>query len=393
MSWVEAHGTGWRGGYRDPDGRTRHTGTFKTKRAAKAAGDDAEGKIRAGKWIDPTAGKVTFATYFETIWYPNRGGELNTRKTYLSHYRTVLGPRFGAKELRRILPSDVQAWVADMGREGVKPSTIKARVKALQTVLAAKKGASAMRDGLIERNPVEGVQLPTVVEDEPGVYTPAQVDQIIAAMDPWWRPIPLLAKETGLRWGELMGLTVASFELGFRTVTARRTIVETSKAESGNGTRFVWKDYPKGKRARTVGIRPAAARLVAELVAERELGPSDRLFSMPDPTLPADWHPPLTLIWTPKRTDVWDSGLPVSRAFYRTGVWIPAVQSIGLPYLKPHALRGSHISWLLAGGADLPTVMERAGHREFDTTRRYIGRMPDADQRALDALDKAMDQW
>ena len=32
-------------------------------------------------------------------------------------------------------------------------------------------------------------------------------------------------------------------------------------------------------------------------------------------------------------------------------------------------------------------VMERVGHREWTTTRRYVGRLPDADDRNLSALD------
>jgi site-specific recombinase XerD len=35
-----------------------------------------------------------------------------------------------------------------------------------------------------------------------------------------------------------------------------------------------------------------------------------------------------------------------------------------------HDFRHAHASWLLAGGADLKTVMDRLGHSQITTTQR-----------------------
>jgi site-specific recombinase XerD len=53
-----------------------------------------------------------------------------------------------------------------------------------------------------------------------------------------------------------------------------------------------------------------------------------------------------------------------------------------------HDLRHAHASWLLAGGADLGSVMERLGHRQITTTQNYLHALPDADRTALDAFTK-----
>jgi integrase len=51
-------------------------------------------------------------------------------------------------------------------------------------------------------------------------------------------------------------------------------------------------------------------------------------------------------------------------------------------------LRGTHASWLLAGGADLKAVMDRLGRYQIQTTtQQHLGRLPDADNRALAAFD------
>ena len=56
--------------------------------------------------------------------------------------------------------------------------------------------------------------------------------------------------------------------------------------------------------------------------------------------------------------------------------------------VRIHDLRHAHASWLLAGGADLQVVKERLGHANIATTERYLHTLPDADDTALDALDR-----
>ena len=55
-----------------------------------------------------------------------------------------------------------------------------------------------------------------------------------------------------------------------------------------------------------------------------------------------------------------------------------------------HDLRHAHASWLLAGGSDLKSVMDRLGHAQIQTTQKYLHALAEADQRNLDALDRMM---
>ncbi len=120
---------------------------------------------------------------------------------------------------------------------------------------------SARRDRLIQYNPCESTQLPVIPEREVTILEPDQVDKILLALDPWWRLLPLLLSETGLRWGEAMGLTVDSFTLDFRCLFVRRTTIETKVEQTGNGTRFRWKPYPGEAALWLVRDHAAAARL------------------------------------------------------------------------------------------------------------------------------------
>lgn len=320
MAWTEPHGRGYRGAYRDPRGATQKTETVGSKRKALQLAQDHEAKVRAGTWFDSSVGKVTFADYFEKQWFPNRGGEQTTRDTYLSHYNATLEDRFGDMELRRILPLTVQGWVTEMTHEGVRPSTIQAKVKALQTVLAAKKGSSAMRQPH-RAQPVQRSAAPDGRRAR-GRDLRARGDRRHPRGD---GPVVADGATAGVRdrvpVGRTDGPHAGLVRDQCRSVRAARTVVETKIANTGNGTRFMWKDYPKGRKVRDVSLRADPAEAVKFHIADRGLGSNDRLFSMPDRRPPADWHPPLTLVWTPDRdSEAWPGGLPISRAFFRQSV-------------------------------------------------------------------------
>jgi integrase len=384
MASVEQRGNSWRGEYR-VDGRKFRTPSYPTKRLALQAARDEEARSRSGAWFDPSAGKETFSAYFETQWFPNRQGEVRTKGEYWSCYQASLKDTFGHMELRKIRSRMIQGWVNRQFEQGVSAATIRARFKVLQVCLAAKQGASARRDLLIQFNPCEGVQLPKIPEREVTILEPPQVEAVLEQLDPWWRLLPLFMAETGLRWGEALGLTLEDFSLDYRQVSVRRTIVETKIETTGNGTRFMWKDTTKTRKSRKLALAEDVVNAIKAHVRDRDLGPGDRLFSMPDrPT--ANWHPPLA---RPEvlRTDVWPGGVPIGGRYHRQAVWDPAVAAAGMPDRTLRDLRASHISWALAGGANLPAVMERVGHTRFQTTRRYTAALRDADDQVLEALD------
>ena len=63
------------------------------------------------------------------------------------------------------------------------------------------------------------------------------------------------------------------------------------------------------------------------------------------------------------------AGTPISRNTFRTRVWRPAIKASGIAFdVRVHDLRHAHASWLLAGGSDLKSVMDRMGHAQITTT-------------------------
>ncbi len=391
MSWKRTRTTSagkvrHTGYYRDPSGATRSAGTFTRVKDALAAADEQDTLIAKGTWIDPDVPVVvldqpTLRWYVENKWWRNRHLELNTRATYDQMLRLYLLPRFGDELLINIVRSDVQSWLTDLkAQHGLKPYYVAQCYKLLQTILAAKNGASAVRDGYLDHNPCAGVDLDTIPRRQVTILTPVQSDTVIAAMDPWFRPIPLLVSDTGLRWGEILGLQPRDITFPpepdasgrehqdhVSTLTVRRVITEPGKKITGTSSPFAVKDYPKTAHPRTLGLGEHVVTLLQELIEARGIGQEGFLFLSQD-------------------------GHHISRSVYNKA-WHAALTTVGLTGIRPYDLRASNISWMHAGGADLPTIMARAGHVRIDTTRRYSAALPDSDQRAQAALRAARQRY
>jgi len=347
--------------YRDPYGRIRSAGTFATRREAVRAADRLDDAVSAGTWIDPAAGRITFRQYAEDVWLPARHVEVTTRAGYKSYLRTHFVPFFGDMRLARIMPSTVQEWVSLAVEQGLSPCSISKYHVMLHAVFAR-----AVLDRIIAFNPCENTELPKVVAKKYRILTPAEFETVIVAIPPRFKALVLTDIETGLRWGELVALRPRHIDFLRRTVTVSETIVEVSKKDSPTGERMIVKPYPKDDEPRTLHVSQDLLDTLAARIADLGLRRDDLLF--------------------PSREIAGGSAL--SRGNFNTRSWRPAIVKAGIDFpLRMHDLRHAHASWLLAGGADLKSVMERMGHSQIMTTQKYLHTLPDADWKALAAFE------
>ena len=145
--------------------------------------------------------------------------------------------------------------------------------------------------------------------------------------------------------------------------------MEVSKRDSPTGQRMIVKAYPKDNEPRTLRISEQLAAVLGDRIQELGLGPDDLLFG-------STRHGRQT---------------PMTRNAFRTRGWLPATRTADLPGVRIHDLRHAHASWLLAGGADLKTVMDRLGHTQIQTTQKYLHALPGADDQALAAYKRTRD--
>jgi integrase len=364
MAWVVerrgARGTTYKGAYRDPDGRERSAGSYPSRREALRAANREEQKVFAGSWQDATLGAVTFRDYVEKEWLPSKHLEATTRAAYVSNLNKHYYPFFGQRQLNKISPSLVQDWVTKAKNDGLAPRSIRKYHTFLSSIFGR-----AVRDRILVHNPCDHTELPKVIARKSRTLIPEEFDRLIAAIPEQHRLMVQTFIETGMRWGELIALRPRHIDFLRRHVTVEETIVEVSKKHSPTGERYLVKPYPKDNEPRTFGMRQSWLDAVAEHIQSHDVGRGDLLFTT-------------------------KAGTPISRNTFRTRVWLPAVKASGVDFpVRVHDLRHAHASWLLSGGSDLKSVMERMGHAQIQTTQKYLHTLPGADQKNLDALDRA----
>ncbi len=353
--------------YRDPAGAKRSTGTFRSRPDAERAGHAAEIRIGEGAWVDRTAGKIRFSDYVEQSWWPNLAHlELTTKAAYRSNLDAHFLPCFGRYPMAAITPPVVQDWVATAQRGGLSARSIRKYHTMLSSVFKA-----AHRDRVIGYNPCERTTLPKVITSHRETITPVQFEQLLAAIPERHRALLLVGIQTGMRWGELAALRPRHLDVEHDLLTVQETIVEISKKNSPTGQRYTVKPYPKNDQRRILKISAELTGLLVDRIVTLGLQDDELLF----PSTPRNLQQ------------------PTSRNTFRTKVWRPAVLTAGLPTtIRMHDLRHAHASWLLAGGADLKTVMDRLGHTQIATTQRYLHALDSTDNTALAAFRRTRDR-
>jgi len=340
----------WRARYRGPDGMERSR-TFTTKRDAQQWVDSMQvAKVR-GVWIDPSLGRQSFSDYAQS-WVLGRGhvvpGTLIKEKGHIANH---LLPAFGSRQLSSIQSADVRAWIATME---CKPGTIAAMFGTLRGIMG-----TASRDGVIGRNPCDGVDLPRQSAQEEMLFLdPDEIERLAAAIDPRYRALIYLAAYGGLRWGEIAALRPESLNLLRGAVDVRMSLAEVSG--------HFYDQPPKSGKPRTVSIPRSLAELIGEHMA---LWPNEAgtVFASPNGSR--------------LRRSLW------YRRFYK-----PAVLAAGLnPRLRFHDLRHTAAALAIAQSAHPKSIQERLGHSSIRITLdRYGHLFPHLDESMQQGLDEML---
>jgi integrase len=345
--------------YRDPEDRERSAGTYSSRRAAERAGNREEAKVRDGSWHDHSRGQVTFAEYVQTVWLPSKQVETSTLAAYRSYLDKHFIPDFGRRPMGKILPSEVQRWVTTATEHGLSAASVGKYHTMLNSIFER-----ALVDRVVTFNPCAHTELPKRVKKKARTLTPEEYTAILEALPAQHRLMIETAINTGMRWGELIALKPRHLDLTTGKLTVEETIVEVSIKNSPTGQRMLTKPYPKDNEPRTMGLPPELITQLGAHITEHGLRSGDLLFAT-------------------------RQGTPFSRNTFRTRVWRPAVTASGVDFeVRVHDLRHAHASWLLAGGSDLKSVMDRMGHAQITTTQKYLHTLPDADTKNLTALDR-----
>jgi integrase len=250
--------------------------------------------------------------------------------------------------LRAITPAVVREWYAAAMRGKGGRASIAQSYRFLRAVLT-----TAVRDGVIAKNPC---QIPGAGADrakERPVATPAQVAALIEAITPRYRAAVLLAAWCGLRRGEVLGLHPADVDLTAATVTVRRSRVELLAEPQAFDA-----DPKTDAGKRTITVPPHVLPILASHM-DTWAG-EDRVFIGRD--------------GRPMRGDA------VRQAFDR------ARRKAGMPGFRFHDLRHTGQTLAAATGATIKDLMRRLGHASPVASYRYLHAVDGRDAEIAAAL-------
>jgi integrase len=343
----------YRARYRDPAGR-EHSKTFARKVDAERFVVEVEHTKSRGAWVDPTLGRITFATWLDHWWATTTNLRESTQARDEASLRVHAIPRFGRIPLAAIRQIEVRAWVADVAGQGLKPATV---VKAYQ--LFAKVMAAAVDAGIIAQSPCRRIPLPKVEQDEKRFLAPAEIARLASVIEPRFRALVLVGAYGGLRIGELAGLRRARVDPDRGTVT----IVEIATDISG---RLV-SGPPKTRAARrTVSLpAPVAEELERHVAAYAGPGPDGLVFTGA-------------------------KGAALRATNFRRRTWRVAVRAAEVDGLRVHDLRHTAVALWIAAGASPKEVARRAGHTSVKTVLDVYGHLYDEADVALRERLEAM---
>jgi integrase len=355
--------------YVDPAGRERSK-TFPRKLDAQRWLDEVTADLVTGRYVDPGAGRVTLRRFGER-WLAAQTFDPSTREAVASRLRVHVYPHLGSVELRNVRPSTVQGWLRGRQAE-LAPTYVRVLLANLSALLAA-----AVEDGLIPRNPCasSAVRAPKIDRRRIVPWTVEQVQAVTEAHPVRYRAVPLVGAGLGLRQGEVFGLAVEDVDFLRRRVVVRQQV----KLLGGRPVLAP----PKGGAEREVPLPDVVAVALAERI--RTFPP--RRITLPWRTLDGDPRE-AELVFTTR-----ESG-PLIRNHYNPHVWKPALETAELEPTRAngmHALRHHYASALLEGGVSIRAVAEYLGHADPGfTLRTYAHLMPQAEDRARDAIDAAL---
>lgn len=338
-----------------------------------------------GDYLDPKAGRELLRGVGNR-WLSSRVIDPATQIRYESWWRLHVEPAFGRRRVKAIRPSEIQAWLAELGGK-FGSSTAAGAYLVLQGCLEL-----AVADQLIKANPARS---PVVSKPRAGdggrvqPWTDEQVGAVTDAHPDELRLMPVLMAGCGIRIGEGVGLALEDFGFEEKILHVRRQIKKL-------GTKHVYA-LPKSDLERDIPLPDWVAAAVRMHIAKYPPRPC---------TLP--WEKLTGKPQTHRVLFRWSDGGHVRYRSYSEQVWKPAVSRVGIipgpdtdkrgrkRYVTtrkegPHQLRHYYASVMLADGVSIKELAEFLGHHDAAFTLRvYTHLLPSSHDRARRAIDARM---
>jgi integrase len=284
-----------------------------------------------------------------------------THDLYRTALRRHLEPRIGTMAIGDIDEDVIAGVIAELELQGLSGWTVRGILVPLGRVLAY-----AVRERLIPDNPIrrlERRERPHVVRREMRILRSEEIDALLRAATPAYRPLLATAVFTGARQSELLGLQWADLDFDGGVVHVRRQL-----DRSGSYTE------PKTPKAlRGVVLMPSLAALLEEHQVRSPYGEAT------DPVFATATGRPMYY-------------RNVTRRGLTAAITKAGLAREGEPRLRFHDLRHTYASLLIAQGLNVVFISRQLGHASPSMTLDVYGGLFDRAehaQRAVEGLEAA----
>ena len=294
----------------------------------------------------------------------------STFTAYQGLVKLYLGPELGHILVTKLTPIDIETMYARLTKRGLSGRTVLHTHRVFQQILKF-----AIRRGFIKTNPAgrDYIDAPKAKRIEVRALTKAERARFLVGLErprwrnsPWYAPF-LLAYQTGMRRGELMGLKWEAVDLD----RGMAHVIRTLERIPGKGLHI---GEPKSDMSRRAVKLPGSA--IKLLTAHKAKQAEMQLAAGPA------WHDDSFVFAQP-------DGKPrdpdaVTRAFHDLMI------ELGISGVHLHTMRHTHATVLLEQGVHLKVVQMRLGHSSISVTADYYSSVAESlDSDAADAFDSA----
>ncbi|OFT59858.1 site-specific integrase [Corynebacterium sp. HMSC05E07] len=347
--------------YLGPHKRPFYKG-FRTKAGAERDYQKRAREARRGVVVDGSAGRKPLS-HWQEEWERTNDLSAATQATGISAWRVWIEPQLGATPIRTLTAQTVQTWIDDMSADGAGVPVQKQALAQLRRLIKIALACEA-----IASDPTRGVR----VGSGPGSrgvvqelrLTPANVRTLIAESPAWCRLLIEVLAMTGMRQGEVFGLSVGDLDL--HRVPPQLWVHLSWSPHNGGHLKAT-----KTNKDRVVVVPvDTAARLIEHT--------SDKDAASPVFTTPA--------------------GARIDASNFRARVWLPLLNraravdpTFPREHVKVHELRHFYATTALTKGVDLVTVSKQLGHSSTSVTADIYARwVPTAGAAAANAVANAI---
>ncbi|MBP9853519.1 MAG: site-specific integrase [Candidatus Omnitrophica bacterium] len=325
----------WHIDYRLKNGIRRREKVGTSKKLAETVLAKRKVEIAEDKFLDVNKKeKIRFEEF--SIEFLNIHSKPN-KKSWISDLYNInrLKKSFKGKYIFSITLKDIEKYKADRNEE-VSSATVNRELATLKTMLS-----KAVAWGKLSSNPAQNVKFLKEPSGRLRFLEREEILKLLTNCNKHMKSIVILALNTGMRKGEILGLK-------WRDIDIKRNIITILDTKNGEKREIYMNEQVKTALIRTPK------------------------------------HPDSQFIFCK------EDGKPrqdIRKSFFT------ALRKSGIKEFRFHDLRHTFASQLVMSGTDINTVRELLGHKDIRMTLRYSHLSPSYKQRAIDILGRKMDTF